>query len=187
VSTPVDRPAHRTGMSQRQKSRSLLALAGFGAATAVAAWYGAHYSPKNAKTGAWYARLDKPGFTPPDYVFSIVWTGLYGLMALSAWRVWRTKSSPRRRRALHLWRKQLVLNAGWSRVFFGKRRPDLALIDVIALESKIVRYIRTTYPLDRPAAYMFVPYAAWVGYAAVLNAEIARRNPHASRRLARTV
>jgi tryptophan-rich sensory protein len=107
-------------------------------------------------------------------------------MALSAWRIWRTGKSPARRQALHLWREQLLLNAGWSKLFFGKHRPDLSLIEVLALESKIVRYIRAAYPLDRPAAYMFVPYAAWVGYATVLNAEIARRNPRANQRLPRS-
>jgi tryptophan-rich sensory protein len=160
-------------------------LAAFGTATAAAAWFASRYSPNDVKTRAWYARLDKPSFTPPDYVFPIVWTGLYTMMAISGWRIWRTQKSPARRRALQLWRKQIFLNAGWSKIFFGKRRPDLALIDSVALESKILRYIRTTYPLDRPAALLFVPYAAWVGYATVLNAEIARRNPHASRRLPR--
>ena len=64
------------------KTKSLLTLAGFGAAVGAAGWFAARNSPRDARTKLWYGRLDKPGYTPPDYVFPIVWSTLYSLMAM---------------------------------------------------------------------------------------------------------
>jgi benzodiazapine receptor len=158
------------------KPRSLLALAGFGLATAGAAWYGSRYNRK-AKRDAWYRGLDKPAFTPPDKVFPVVWTSLYALMAWSGWRVWSAAPSRERKAALRLWASQLAANAQWSKLFFGQHRPTLALADILALEGMICSYIATARKVDRAAGNAFIPYAAWVAFATVLNAEIARRNP----------
>jgi translocator protein len=155
--------------------KSLLALAGFGLATAGAAWYGSRYSRGNRDS--WYRNLNKPSFTPPDKAFPVVWTSLYALIAWSGWRVWSAAPSRDRNAALKLWISQLASNAEWSRLFFGIRRPRLALADVLALESAILSYIKAAHRVDRGAAYAFVPYAAWVAFATVLNAEILRLNP----------
>ncbi len=161
---------------QKERSRSWLALAGFGLATAGAAWYGARYS-RNGSRDNWYRNLDKPSFTPPDQVFPVVWTSLYALMAWSGWRIWNAAPSRERNRALRLWVSQLAENAQWSKLFFGEHRPTLALADVLALEGLIASYIAAARKVDRAAANAFIPYGAWVAFATVLNAEIARRNP----------
>ena len=158
------------------KSGSLLALAGFGLVTAGAAWYGSRYS-RNGSRDNWYRHLDKPSFTPPDKVFPIVWTSLYAMMAWSGWRIWNAAPSPERKHALRLWISQLSATAKWSQLFFGEHRPTLALADVIALEGMIFSYIMAARKVDRAAANAFIPYAAWVAFAAVLSAEIARLNP----------
>ena len=157
-------------------SRSLLALAGFGLATAGTAWYGARYS-RNGNRQSWYRHLEKPSFTPPDEVFPIVWTSLYALMAWSGWRVWSAAPSRERKQALRRWMPQLAANVKWSKLFFGEHRPRLALADVIALEGMIISYISAARKVDRAAAGAFIPYAAWVAFATILNAEIARLNP----------
>ena len=82
-----------------------------------------------------------------------------------------------RNRALRLWVSQLAANAQWSKLFFGQHRPTLALADVLALEGTIASYIAAARKVDRAAANAFIPYGAWVAFATVLNAEIARRNP----------
>jgi len=158
------------------RSRSLLALAGFGLVTAGAAWYGSRYRC-DGNRDSWYRQLDNSGFTPPDRVFPVVWTTLYALIAWSGWRVWSTAPSRQRNAALRLWISQLAANAKWSRVFFGQRRPVASLADIVALESVILAYIKTARKVDGAAANSFIPYAAWVAFAGVLNAEIARRNP----------
>jgi tryptophan-rich sensory protein len=71
----------------------------------------------------------------------------------------------------------LAANAQWSKLFFGEHRPTLAFADVLALEGMIASYVTAARKVDRAAANAFIPYGAWVGFATVLNAEIARRNP----------
>jgi translocator protein len=165
---------HLTFMS-KSKSRSLIALAAFGAATAGAAWYGARHR-RNAGRDSWYQDLDKPGFAPAGEAFPVVWTALYAMIAWSGWRVWCTAPSRERNRALGLWIAQLVANARWSKLFFEQRRPLAALGDAVALERIVLSYISAARKVDRAAAGVFVPYAAWVAFTGVLNAEIARRN-----------
>ena len=160
----------------KARSASLLALAGFGLATAGAALYGARYS-RNGSRDRWYRSLDKPKFTPPDQAFPVVWTTLYALIAWSGWRVWSAAPSRERDHALRLWLSQLVANAQWSKLFFGQHRPTSALADVVALEGSILGYIKAARKVDRAAGNAFIPYAAWVAFATVLNAEIVRLNP----------
>ena len=163
-------------MPQKQRPKSLLALAVFGGAALAAGLYGARYSPKDPATRLWYGRLRKPSYTPPDYLFPIVWTVLYSMIAVSGWRVWSAQPSWRRRKALKLWAEQLIANAKWTKLFFGRHRPTLALIDIVAMESIILEYISAARKVDRTAALLFVPYMGWVAFATVLNADIALHN-----------
>ena len=156
----------------------VLALAGFGLATAGAAWYGARYSRGNRD--GWYRDLRKPSFTPPDKVFPVAWTTLYALIAYSGWRVWSAAPSRERAAALRLWISQLAANVQWSKLFFMEHRPTLALADIFALEGSIIAYIAAAHKVDRSAAYAFLPYAAWVAFSTVLNAEILRLNSQVS-------
>jgi tryptophan-rich sensory protein len=107
------------------------------------------------------------------------------MVAVSGWRVARTHPSPQRTRALRLWAMQLAANAEWTRLFFGKHRPKRALADIFLLEALILLYIDSANEIDRPAAVLFAPYAAWIAFAALLNAEIVRRNPNAEKKFPR--
>lgn len=163
----------------RRANRSL-ALFGFGIAVAAAAWIGSRYSPRDLRTRLWYARLKKPSFNPPDAVFPVVWTVLYSLMAVSGWRVWQQRDSQERTLALRLWVSQLLSNAEWTRIFFGEHLPTWSLANILGLESAVVGYILEARKVDKTAAALFVPYAAWVAFATLLNEEIVRRNPDAA-------
>jgi len=158
-------------MARRSSGLGLLAFLGITAAAAAA---GARSTGKGGEI--WYRLLRKPSFNPPPWVFGPVWTTLYGLMAVSAHRIWRKPSSPDRTRALAIWATQLGLNGIWSPLFFGKHRPRAALVDLIGLAAAIAAYIRAASKLDRAAGALMAPYLAWVGFAGVLNAEIVRRN-----------
>lgn len=111
----------------------------------------------------WYAGLVKPSWTPPPWLFGPVWTLLYIAMAVSGWRIWL------RRGPLGLFALQLALNTLWSFLFFGLRRPDLALIDIVTLWCAIVATMVTFWTRDRVAGALFVPYLAWVSFASALN------------------
>jgi tryptophan-rich sensory protein len=155
--------------------RSLLALAGFGGACAAAAVFGARATSRGL--GLWYSLLRKPPFQPPKAAFGPVWTVLYGMIADSGRRVFLAPKSTARTVALGLWGTQLALNAAWSPLFFAKRRPRHALVDLGALLVAIGAYVAVAARVDRKAAIEILPYAAWSGFAGALNAEIVRRNP----------
>ncbi len=120
----------------------------------------------------WYAGLAKPSFNPPNWVFAPVWTALYVLMAFAGWRVLRLPPSPARRTALMLFFGQLALNVAWSWMFFAAHSPLLGLINIIPQWLVIVATIVAFARVDRLAAGCLAPLAAWVGYAAVLNAAL---------------
>lgn len=126
--------------------------------------------------GTWYQDLAKPAFNPPDWIFAPVWTTLYLLMAVSAWRVWRRAGLRDGRTALLAFGVQLALNLGWSATFFGLTMPGLALVVVLLLLAAIAVVIRLFWAVDRPAAVLLVPLLAWVGFATLLNAAIWRLN-----------
>lgn len=119
----------------------------------------------------WYRSLAKPSWTPPDWLFPVVWGLLYVLMAYAAWRVWDVAGLGL---ALYVWGGQLVLNAGWSVVFFGLKSPSLALAELVALWFGVAATIWLFAPLDPVAAAVLVPYIAWVSLAGLLNFEIIR-------------
>jgi translocator protein len=147
----------------------------FAAATAVAAGLGAIAT--RGGRGVWYRTLRKPPGQPPPAAFGPVWTALYGMMSVSAYRVSRTPPSPEQSRALQLWWAQLALNAAWSPLFFGAHRARLALADLVALAATVGAYTRTAAKVDGPAAGLMIPYLGWLGFAGYLNLGIVRRNP----------
>ena len=126
----------------------------------------------------WYAGLNKPGFTPPNWVFGPVWSLLYAMMVLAFWRVLlrRSRWTTAGWRVVGVFLVQMTLNAFWSVAFFGMHNPLLGLVVVIALELMIVATIITFKPIDRMAAWLLAPYAVWVGYATALNAAIVGLN-----------
>ena len=154
--------------------RDLLGLGGFLLlCLAVSAIGGAVTA---TSVSGWYQELAKPPFNPPDGVFAPVWTALYILMAVAAWRVWRRADANARRRALAGFTVQLALNLLWSLLFFGWRMVGAAFVEVIVLLAAIVATAVLFWRIDRWAGAIFVPYIAWVGFAAALNGAIWRLN-----------
>jgi tryptophan-rich sensory protein len=154
----------------------LAALATFGGLNAAAAWTGARATAPAVRS-PWYRALAQPRWQPPPAAFGPAWTLLYGLSTVSAYRVWSRPAGAARRTALGWWGAQLALNAAWSPLFFGARRPRAALADVVALLGALAVYTRAAARVDAPAAWCVAPYLGWVAFAAALNASIVRRNP----------
>ncbi|MCV2891469.1 TspO/MBR family protein [Ruegeria aquimaris] len=123
--------------------------------------------------GEWYAGLNKPPFNPPNWIFAPVWTLLYLLIAMAGWRTWEAGHPGS---AMRLWGLQLGLNFLWSPAFFVAQQPWIAFIIILALLGVIVMFIRERWTADRVSALAFVPYAAWVAFAAALNLSIAVLN-----------
>lgn len=121
-------------------------------------------------TLVWYASLNRPVFSPPNWLFGPVWTVMYVSMAVAAWLIWREPSVPRRRRnALTFWGVQLAINASWTPVFFGLHLllPGVAVL--LALLLAVMLTARQFALLDRTAGLLLCPYVLWVGFATYLN------------------
>ncbi|HEX4353459.1 MAG TPA: TspO/MBR family protein [Polyangiales bacterium] len=162
---------------QHQLARQAAGLALFGGAAFAAAATGAWASPaRSTATRLWFWRLRKPPFQPPARVFGPVWSALYPAVALSGYRAWRAEPSIDRRRALRWWGVQMGLNGLWSPLFFGAKEPRASLVDSALLFASTGNYARHARKIDKPAAWLALPYLAWLGFATVLNAEIVRRN-----------
>jgi translocator protein len=121
----------------------------------------------------WYAQLQKPGFTPPDWVFGPAWTVLYLLMAISVFLIWnKGLDHPKVKQSIGLFLIQLVLNAIWTPLFFGFHLIFPAFIDIIILWLAILATILAFRRISLLASILLLPYLIWVGYATVLNGSI---------------
>lgn len=132
----------------------------------------------SAEAPAFYAQLEKPSWAPPSGLFGPVWTLLYMSMAVAAWLVWRERGWARARAPLGLFVVQLALNALWSWLFFGWRQGGLAFADILFLLALIVLTLTAFARVRRLAAWLLVPYLAWVSFATALNYSVWQRNPH---------
>jgi tryptophan-rich sensory protein len=164
----------QTSRVERPRSlRSAVALALFAGASAIVAVAGARVTVRNK---GWYRALRKSPLTPPDRTFSIVWPVLYGLGALSAWRISRAEDSPTRTRSLALWAAQLACNAAWTPLFFGLHRPRAAMAALALNAGALAAYAAQTRKLDPIAAAMVLPNLGWLAFVGTLNAAVIHRN-----------
>lgn len=115
-----------------------------------------------------YKNLNQPAFSPPGWLFAPVWTLLYALMGYASYRVWKSRDSGRRD-ALIFYGIQLALNFFWSIIFFRFQFRGIALIELIILLAFIVIATIKFYKIDKIAAYLMIPYIAWVSFAGILN------------------
>ena len=130
--------------------------------------------------GPWYETLPKPFWTPPGWVFGPVWTVLYAMMGVAAWLVWR-QAGLRGSGAVApgLFLAQLVVNVLWPVLFFGAQAFGWAVIDIIVLLLLILATTRVFLDHSRTAAFLLLPYAVWVGYAASISIAVWLMAPRA--------
>jgi len=160
-------------MKADQRVRSVSALLGFIGASFVAGAIGSAATFPNVRS--WYPGLAKPAWNPPAAIFAPVWSVLYVLMGVAIWRVWRTRH-PAAASLVRLHFVQLALNALWSVLFFGLKRPDWALGEIVVLGSLLAWLQIRLWQRDRVAGGLWLPYLLWVGFATALNLAIVRLN-----------
>lgn len=161
-------------MHLRVRSVDLAALAGFLVLClgvgAIGGWASAD------AVRSWYVTLAKPSFNPPNWLFGPVWTLLYILMAIAAWRVWRSAGWPSVRGPLILFGVQLALNLAWSVVFFRLHGIGASVVVILLLELALLATVVAFSRHDRWAALLLMPYLAWVAFATVLDVSIWQLN-----------
>ncbi|MEM4359429.1 MAG: TspO/MBR family protein [Candidatus Bilamarchaeaceae archaeon] len=123
----------------------------------------------SSSVSTWYETLAKPAFNPPNWLFAPVWTLLFILIGISFYLVWKEDFGNRRTMAIGVYAVQLLLNLGWSFLFFGLKNPFLAFIEIIALWSAILINIAVFYKISKKAGLLLVPYLLWVSFASLLN------------------
>lgn len=124
--------------------------------------------------GPWYRNLNKPSWTPPDWVFPVVWTTLYICMATAGARV---ALLPENGIAMAFWALQVALNGLWTPVFFGLKRIRLGMFVLSALWVSVLATLVALWSVDWIAGALFIPYLIWVTIAGALNASVWRLNP----------
>lgn len=118
----------------------------------------------------WYETLNRPWFAPPNYLFGPVWTGLYIMMGVALWLIWKQPASvPYRNTALLLFIAQLVLNFFWTFIFFQWKQMGWALAEILVLWALILVTIILFSKVNKTAAWLLVPYISWVSFATILN------------------
>lgn len=127
-------------------------------------------------TGPWYSNLNRPAWTPPSWMFGPVWTLLYLMMGVAAWRVWLKHGFTHARAALLIYLVHLAFNAAWTVIFFGMHMITLAAVEIVVLWLMIAALIVMFSQRDRIAAGLLVPYVLWVTYATTLNVGFAVMN-----------
>ena len=147
-------------------SESARALAAFALLTLAAATAGGLAS---ARASDYYESLAPPSWAPPGWLFGVVWTPLYVLIAVAPWLVWRERDDYAVGAAIAVWAVQLVLNALWTWIFFAWERPGTALVEIVVLLVVIAVTIVLFARVSTLAATLLVPYFAWVAFATALN------------------
>jgi translocator protein len=125
----------------------------------------------------WYYSLKQPEWAPPDYMFGVIWTAIFALIAVAGVLAWE-KARTRREVDVILGMFALngFLNLGWSFLFFRMERPDLAFYELIALWLSILVLIMFCGRFSKISALMLVPYLIWVTTAGVLNYQVVQLN-----------
>lgn len=132
----------------------------------------------SVQAATFYRQLAQPPWAPPSSLFGPVWSGLYALMGIAAWLVWREGGWCRQRGALTLFVIQLAVNALWSWLFFAWHRGGLAFADIALLWGLVVLTTIGFWRVRRLAGLLLLPYLCWITFAAALNAAVWRMNPH---------
>lgn len=154
--------------------RSVMMLLAFLALCFAVAGIGAAKTYSSIAT--WYAGLDKPSFTPPNWIFAPVWTLLYVMMAVSAWLVWKKRGFGSAALPFFFFALQLILNGLWSWIFFGMHLPGAAFAEIVFLWCAILAAMLSFWKVSPFAGGLLLPYLLWVSFAGFLNFAIWRLN-----------
>lgn len=141
------------------------------AITLFVGYLGSWFTLSSVKT--WYVTINKPSFNPPDWIFPPVWTSIFILIAIAAYRIWQKKDQIQHfPRTVAVYLIQLILNLLWSFIFFYSRQIGVALFEIVALLLVVIFNAWVFYKIDKIAGMLFIPYILWLSFATVLTYNI---------------
>lgn len=124
-----------------------------------------------------YKELVQPSFSPPGWLFPIVWSILFLVMGIASYRIYISGYQKAKvKNALVFYVTQLVFNFFWTIIFFRFDLKGFAFVWIIILLSLIIITTLKFYKIDKIAAYLMIPYILWVGFASFLNLAIWQLN-----------
>jgi benzodiazapine receptor len=124
----------------------------------------------------WYSALNRSTLTPPNYVFPVVWTILYGIIGACGWLIWRASAFPKLSIIKTLYVIQLILNWSWTPLFFHYHLTVLSLEVLGTMDILVFALICLAYQKMRAASLLMIPYLLWILFATYLNFYIWRYN-----------
>lgn len=117
----------------------------------------------------WYSTLNRSTLTPPNYVFPVAWTILYGIIGICGWLIWRELSFPKLTAIKTLYVTQLILNWSWTPLFFHYHLTELSLLVLVAMDILVCILIWLAYQKMRAVSLLMIPYLSWILFASYLN------------------
>jgi translocator protein len=128
--------------------------------------------PTHVGDGSWYAQLIKPGFTPDNWMFALVWPILYILVAIAFWLLWNKRHEPGCYWVLTIFAAQLLVSFSWSWIFFGLHSLLFGFLWIVLLWCMIGWTVLASWSYCKKTAFLLLPYWLWVTFAGVLAATI---------------
>ncbi len=117
----------------------------------------------------WYSTLNRSNLTPPNYVFPVAWTILYGIIGACGWLIWQEGSLPRLGVIKTLYLTQLILNWSWTPLFFGFHLTGLSLVVLVAMDILVCVLIWLACRKIKAVSVLMIPYLSWILFASYLN------------------
>lgn len=117
----------------------------------------------------WYSTLHRSTMTPPNYVFPVAWTILYGIIGACGWLIWRPQASPKLSVIKTLYVTQLILNWSWTPLFFHYHLTGFSLLVLVAMDILVSTLICLAYQKMRAVSLLMIPYLSWILFATYLN------------------
>jgi tryptophan-rich sensory protein len=118
---------------------------------------------------SWYSAISRSTLTPPNYVFSVAWTILYGIIGSCGWLIWRSQAFPKLSIIKTLYALQLILNWSWTPLFFGFHLTGLSLVVLGAMDILVFALICLACQKMRSVSLLMIPYLSWILFATYLN------------------
>ena len=137
---------------------------------------GAIGSLTKPEISSWYSNLNRSNLTPPNYVFPVAWTILYGIIGTCGWLIWHRQSFSKLTAIKNLYVTQLILNWSWTPLFFHYHLKGLSLVALVAMDILVGTIIWLAYKKTKAASLLMIPYLSWITFATYLNFYIWRHN-----------
>ena len=127
-------------------------------------------------TASSYDNFIKPDIYPPSYLFPVIWSLLYLIMAISIYIISETKTYKNKTKSYILYFSQLIVNSLWTIIYFSLNLKLLGIIWIILLIILVILMLLEFFKINKISTYINIPYLLWLSYALILSIQIYNLN-----------